>query len=165
VPRTRKGSDLAAASPDASVARAHPVLRLQREIGNRATGQLLARAPAAKDHGTVQISKLPAIKVLGGNGDEWAARKDPESVDITSKKGKHSAALERLSKAGNKIPSLKLTTPIVDQSGQHLDFGSVVMEFGNPRITGYAVDGNVETWRAVDFETAHRTTISHKTGV
>ena len=55
--------------------------------------------------------------------------------------------------------------PRTDQSGQHLDFGSVEIEFVNARITGYARDGKVETWRAVDFDTVHRTTISRKTGI
>jgi hypothetical protein len=54
---------------------------------------------------------------------------------------------------------------MVDQSGKHLDYGSIQIEFVNARIAGYSVDGKVESWRAVDFETAHRTTISHKTGI
>jgi len=166
VRRARRGSDIAATTPDAPVARpsATPVLRLQREIGNRATGELLARAPATKDLGTVQIDKLPAIKILGGNAGDWA-KKQPATLEITSKKGKHSPTLERLSRDGSKIPNLKVTSPIANQSGQHLDFGSVVLEFGNARVTGYTVDGNVEMWRAVDFETARRTTISHKSGI
>jgi hypothetical protein len=167
MPRTRNPSGVAPASPGAPEARrnANPVLRLQREIGNRATGQLLARTPAAKDQGSVQIRKLPAIKIVGGNAGDWAAGKDPATLEISSKKGKHSAALERLSKDGSKIPNLKITTPIVNQNGQHLDFGSVVVEFAHLRITDYAVDGNVEMWRAVDFDAVHRTTISHKSGI
>lgn len=167
MPRARTGRDIASASTDAPVAHpsANPVLRLQREIGNRATGQLLARAPATNDQGTVKIGKLPAIKIVGGNAGEWAARKDPNTLEITSKKGKHSGALERLSKDRSKIPSLKVTTPMVNQSGEHLDFGSVELEFGNAHIASYTVDGNVEMWRAVDFETAHRTTISHRSGI
>ena len=57
------------AGTHAPVARAsaNPVLRLQRQIGNRATGQVIARAPATKDYGTVQVGKLPAIKIVGGN--------------------------------------------------------------------------------------------------
>src|SRR5439155_208244 len=82
------------------------------------------RTPATKDQGTVQIGKLPAIKIVGGNAGEWAAKKAPDTLEITSEKGKHSAELERLSKGGSKIPSLKVTTPMVDQSGQHLDYGA-----------------------------------------
>jgi hypothetical protein len=168
VSRARSRSrEVAPASADAPVARrrADPVLRLQRVIGNRALGQVLARTPATKDQGTVQIGKLPAIKIVGGNAGEWAAKSNPETLEITSEKGKHSAELERLSKDRSHIPSLKVTAPIVDQSGKHLDFGSVEIEFVNPHITGYTVDGKLETWRAVDFEAVHRTTISHKSGI
>jgi hypothetical protein len=166
-PRARnRSSDVAPASADAPLARrsADPVRRLQGKIGNRATGQVLARTPATKDQGTVQIGKLPAIKIVGGNAGEWASKKSPETLEITSEKGKHSAELERLSKDRSKIPSVKVTTSMVDQSGQHLDFGSVEIEFVNARITGYTVDGKLETWRAVDFEAVHRTTTSRKIG-
>jgi hypothetical protein len=167
-PRARnRSSDAAPVGADAPLARrrADPVLRLQGKIGNRATGQVLARAPATKDQGTVKVGKLPAIKIVGGNAGEWAAKKDPDTLEITSEKGKHSADLERLSKEGSKIPSVKVTTSMADQGGQHLDFGSVEIEFVNARITGYAVDGKLETWRAVDFEAVHRTTISRKSGI
>jgi len=141
------------------------VLRLQRTIGNRATAQVLARTPATKDQGTVQIGKLAAIKIVGGNADKWAARKDPDTLEITSEKGRHSAGLERLAKDGTKNPTLTVTTPMVDQSGQNLDYGSVKIEFANARIAGYTVDGKQETWRAVDFDAVHRTTISRKSGI
>jgi hypothetical protein len=166
-PRARNRSgDVAPASAEAVLARrsADPVLRLQGKIGNRATGQLLARTPATKDQGTVQIGKLPAIKIVGGNAGEWAAKKNPETLEIISEKGKHSAELEQLSKDRSKIPSLKVTAPMVDQNG-HVDYGSVEIEFVNARVTGYTVDGKLETWRAVDFEAAHRTTISRKSGI
>ncbi len=165
--QARKASEIGSESAEAPVARrsANPVIGLQRQIGNRATGQVLARARAVKDQGTVHVGKLPAIKILGGNAGDWAARKDPYTLEVTSKRGKHSAGLERLSTAGGKIPMLKVTTPIVDQSGQHLDFGHVELEFSNPRIADYTVDGNVETWSAVEFTKAHRTTISHRTGI
>jgi hypothetical protein len=167
VRRARQGTTTAPANADASVARlaANPVLGLQRKIGNRATDQLLARARATKDEGMVHIGKLPAIKILGGNAGDWAAKKDPYTLEIISKKGKHSSALERLSRGKNKVPLLKVITPAVNQSGQHLDFGTVEIELGRVRIADYAVDGNVETWRAVEFETAHRNTITHMTGV
>jgi hypothetical protein len=167
-PRARnRSSEVATRGAVAPPARrsGDPVLRLQGKIGNRATGQVLARAPATQDLGTVKIGKLPAIKIMGGNAGEWAAKKDPDTLEITSEKGKHSAELEKLSKGGSKIPSLKVTTPMVDKTGQHLDYGSVEIEFVNARITGYAVDEKLETWRAVDFEAVHRTTISRKTGI
>jgi hypothetical protein len=156
---------IAPVGADTAVARrsVNPALLLQRRIGNRATGQLLARAPATKDHGNVKIGKLPAIKIMGGNAGEWI-KNQPNTLEITSTKGKHSAALERLSRGGSKIPTLKVTTPI-DQSGQHLDFGSVELEFSHATIADYAVDGKLETWRAVDFNRVHRNTVSHRTGI
>ncbi|QEC49551.1 hypothetical protein FSW04_19565 [Baekduia soli] len=167
-PRARsRSSDVARSGAAGPHARrpADPVLRLQRMAGNRATAQVLARQPATKDYGTVRIPKLPAIKITGGNAGDWAAKKNPDTLEVTSEKGRHSAELERLAKERTRIPSLRVTTPMVDQSGQHLDYGSVEIEFVNARITGYAVDGKTETWRAVDFEAVHRTTVSHKTGV
>ena len=164
---TSKGSEIgpAGASPPVTRRTGNPVLGLQRRIGNRATGEVLARAPATKDQGTVHVGKLPAIKILGGNAGDWAAKKDSYTLEVTSKRGRHSAGLERLSRDGGRIPTLKVTTPIVDQSGQHLDFGRVELEFANPRIADYTVDGNVETWRAVDFKAARRMTISHHAGI
>jgi hypothetical protein len=167
-PRARyRSTDVAPASAGSPLAGpgAHPLLRLQRKIGNRATGQVLARTPATKDQGTVRIGKLPAIKIVGGNVGEWAAKKDLDALEIASEKGKHSTGLERLSKERSRVPSLKVTTPMVDSSGQHLDFGSVEIEFVNARVAGYAVDGKLESWRAVDFEAVHRTTISRKSGI
>lgn len=162
-----RNSDAALPRADAAVTRRHanPVAQLQRAIGNRATGQVLAREPATKDQGTVQIPKLPAIKIVGGNAGQWAAKKDPDTLEVSSEKGKHSAELERLSKDRTRIPTLKVISPIVDQSGKNLDYGSVEIEFVNARIAGYTIDGKVETWRAVDFEAVHRKTISHKSGV
>jgi hypothetical protein len=159
-----EGSKVSAGA-DTAVARrsASPELLLHRKIGNRATGQLLARAPAAKDHGTVHVGKLPAIKIVGGNAGDWT-KNQPNTLEITSTKGRHSAALERLSRDGSKIPTLKVTTPI-DQSGQHLDFGSVELEFSHATIADYTVDGKVETWRAVDFNRVHRNTVSHRVGI
>lgn len=142
-----------------------PVRVLQRAIGNRAMAQVLARTPASTDYGTVQIDKLPVIKITGGNAGEWAAKKQPETLQITSEKGKHSAGLQRLADDKTRIPSLKVVTPAVDQSGQHLDFGSVEIEFVNARISGYTVEGTTESWSAVDFDAVHRKSISHKSGI
>jgi hypothetical protein len=144
---------------------ADPALRLQGAIGNRALGQVLARKPAsAPSQGTVQIGKLPAITIVGGNAGEWAAKKDPDALEISSKKGKHSAELEKLASARTRVATLKVVVP-KDPSGQHLDYGSVEITFGNARITGYSVDGDTETWRAVDFDTVNRTTITRHSGI
>jgi hypothetical protein len=167
VRRTPTGTGIVSTGVGAPAARrtANPVLGLQRQIGNRATGQLLARAPATKDLGSVHIAKLPAIKILGGNAGDWAAKGEPRTLEITSRKGKHSAALARLSNDGKKIPTLKITTSLSDQSGQHLNFGTVELEFYNASIADYTVDGHVETWRSVDFTGVHRLTISHMSGI
>ena len=140
------------------------MLSLQRMIGNRAIGQVLSRAPATPDLGTVQIGKLPAIKIAGGNAGDWAAKKDAETLEIVSETGGHSSELARLAKDHSRVPSLIVTVPIPDQGGQHLDFGSVQIEFVNAHIT-YTVDGKTETWHAVDFDAVHRTKISHKSGI
>jgi hypothetical protein len=164
-PRARTRSSDGGPSRDAASARRpDPVLLLQRAIGNRAVGQVLSRTPATKDNGTVQVGKL-SIKIAGGNAGDWAAKKDPDTLEISSEPGKHSAELEKLSKSRTRIPSLKVTTPAVDANGEHLNYGSVQIEFVNARIAGYSSDGTLETWRAVDFESAHRTTITRKAGV
>jgi len=41
----------------------------------------------------------------------------------------------------------------------------VELEFSHASIADYAVDGKVETWRAVDFNAVRRMTISHMTGI
>ena len=166
-PRARNRSrDLAAASPDAPVVRrsAHPMFSLQRMIGNRAIGQVLSRTPAKTDLGTVQIGKLPAIKITGGNAGDWAAKKDADALEIVSETGGHSSELARLAKDHSRVPSLLVTVPITDQGGDHLDFGSVQIEFVNAHID-YTVEGKIETWRAIDFDAVHRTRISRKSGV
>jgi hypothetical protein len=167
-PRARnRSSDAARAGAGAVPARrsAQPVLRLQAKIGNRAASQVLARQPATTVLGTAQVDKLPAIKIVGGNVGDWAAKKDADYLEITSKKGKHSAKLEKLSKDKAKVPTMKVTTPMVDQDGKQLAYGSVVIEFGNARISGYSLDGDAETWRIVDWESAHRTTTTHHSGI
>jgi hypothetical protein len=141
------------------------VLRLQRAAGNRATTRILARDEAKTDYGTVQIPKVPAIKLTGGNALDWAAKKDVDKLELISEKAKHSDALEKLAKDRTRIPSLKVTTPMVDQSGKNLDYGSVEIEFVGGHVAGYSVDGKTEKWKLVDFEAVHRTTTSHKTGV
>src|SRR5690348_12060046 len=74
-----------------------PVLALQRSIGNRAVGQVLAREPVRT--GTVQIGGVGQIKVKGGNLEEWAGTATLYTVDVTAHKGKHSAKLQKLCNA------------------------------------------------------------------
>jgi hypothetical protein len=139
-----------------------PVLSLQEAVGNRAFGQMLARDAAKKP--TVKIGKF-SIEVAG-NTAEWLAAKDaPESLDVTSQKGKHSAELARLFKEGTKIKLLTLTVPAGNESsGQHLDMGSVAIEIKNGRITSYSVDGKTESWQVAGFDGVHRTKVTRKVG-
>ena len=138
----------------------NPVLALQQAVGNRAFGQMLARN--ASKNPTIKIGKH-AIEVAGGNIAAWAANEVPETLDVTSQKGKHSAELERLSKERTRIKSLTLTVAAANKSsGQQLDLGSLAIEFTNARIKGYALDGKTESWQVADFDGVHRTKVTHK---
>jgi hypothetical protein len=140
----------------------NPVLALQQAVGNRAFGQMLARKPSKKP--TIKIGKF-TIEVAGGNIAAWAANEVPETLDVTSQKGKHSAELERLSKDRSKTKSLTLTVAAANKSaGQDLDLGSFAIEFTNARIKGYSVDGKTESWQVGDFDGVHRTKITHTIG-
>ena len=139
-----------------------PVFELQRAVGNQAFGQLLARKPSTSP--TIKIGKYK-VDVAGGNIDAWAANEVPETLDVTSQKGKHSAELERLAKDGTRIKLLTLTVPARNKSeGEHLDMGLLAIEIKNARIKSYTVDGKVESWRLADFDGVHRTKITHTVG-
>jgi hypothetical protein len=136
----------------------NPVLALQQAVGNRAVGQMLARKSSKNP--TIQIGKQ-AIEVAGGNIAAWAAGEVPEALEVTSQKGRHSAELERLSKAGTRIKSLTLTVAAANK-GQELDMGSLAIEFTNARIKGYDLDGKTESWQVADFAEVHRTKTTRK---
>ena len=139
-----------------------PVLELQRTVGNRAVGRLLARKAAAPQQPTVKIGRW-SIVVGGGNIAAWAANEVPDTLDVTSEKGKHSAELEKMSKEKTRIKSLTLTVaPRNKSTGEHLDAGSLAIEITNARIKGYVVDGTTESWHVADFDGVHRTTTSRK---
>jgi hypothetical protein len=135
----------------------NPVIALQQAVGNRAFGQMLARKSSSP---TVKIGKL-AIEVAGGNIAEWAANKVPETLEVTSQKGRHSTELERLAKERTRIKSLTLTVAPPNQSGT-LDLGSLAIEITNGRISAYAVDGKTESWVVADFDGVHRTKTTRK---
>ena len=138
----------------------NPVLALQRTIGNRAVGQVLARAPVRT--GSVQIGAVGEIKVKGGNLEEWAGKGAPDTVDVTSEKGKHSTKLEKLSSARTRT-DVKVTIAPAHESGEMLNVGGgTLLEIKDARIQGYVVDDGVETWRVADFENVKRTKITHK---
>lgn len=140
----------------------NPVLALQRSIGNRAVGQVLART--AVPSGTVHIGALGDIKVKGGNLDDWTGQESPNTVDVSSKKGRHSAKLERLSNAGTRT-DVKLTIAPSNNAGEELSVGGgTVLEITAARIKGYVVEDGVETWRLADFTAVRRTKITHRVG-
>jgi len=127
--------------------RAHPVLALQRLIGNRATTRVLARD---KNRGTfehgVKIGKLGPIEITGGNIGDWIAKKDPENLVLTTVKGKHSDELKRMSESKARIDTIEVQSVVGENS-------IVVITFKNARIKGYAADGagKTEDWKVVDL--------------
>jgi hypothetical protein len=142
--------------------RSNPVLVLQRAIGNRAVGQVLARDVLRT--GIVQIAGVGQIKVRGGNLDAWAGKEVLDTVELTSDKGKHSRKLEQLSTSGTKTDVTVMIAP-ANQEGEQLNVGGgTQLEIKDARIKGYAVKDGVETWRLADFEQVHRTKITHKIG-
>lgn len=149
-----------AQAPPAPVHRdLHPVLALQRAIGNRAVAQVLARVPATT--GSVHIPGVGEIKVTGGNLEAWTGAETPDTVDVTSHKGKHSAKLEKLSHAGTKT-DVKLTISPAHKAGEQLDMGGTVLEIKDARVMDYAVADGAETWRLDHFTNVHRTKTTHK---
>jgi hypothetical protein len=144
------------------VPRSNPVLVLQRSIGNRAVGQVLARDVLRT--GTVQIPGVGQIKVRGGNLDAWAGKEVLDTVEVTSDKGKHSRKLEQLSGAGTKSDVTVMIAP-ANQAGEELNVGGgTQLEIKDARVSGYAVKDGVETWRLAGFEQVHRSKITHKIG-
>lgn len=120
---------------------------------------MLARAPDTT--GTVQFGTLGPIKVKGGNLEEWTGKEAPETVEVTSVKGKHSDALARASTERTR-GDVKVKISPATKTGQQLDMGGTLLEIKDARIKGYAVDGDVETWRVADFQAVKRTKITHK---
>src|SRR3954454_14191437 len=80
--------------------RAHPVVALQRLIGNRGTTRVLARDKkknAANFARSVQFGKFGPIEVKGGTLDDWLGTETPDALTLTTVKGKQSDELKRLS--------------------------------------------------------------------
>jgi hypothetical protein len=151
------------ASPTLLRRSSNPVLALQRSIGNRAVAQVLARDPART--GSVKISGLGEIKVKGGNLEEWAGTATLDTVEVTSKKGKHSAKLQKLSNDRTRV-DITVTIAPAHKAGEDLNVGGgTQLEIKGARIKGYSVDADgVETWTVTDFEKVARTKITHKIG-
>jgi hypothetical protein len=159
--RRRETGRSEAASP--LTRRTDPVLALQRSIGNRAVGQVLARESAHDPvrTGSVQIAGVGQIKVKGGNLEEWAGSATLYTVDVTSKKGKHSAKLQKLATARTRT-DIKVTIAPAFKAGENLNVGGgTLLEIKAARIKDYAVEDGVETWHLGDFEQVRRTQITH----
>ncbi len=130
---------------------AHPVLALQRLIGNRGTIRVLARDKnrAAFEH-SIKIGKLGPIEIKGGNVADWVAGKVPDSLVLTTTKGKHSGELKKLSDARTRLDTVQVSSVLGENS-------IMVMTFKPARIKGYAADdGKTEQWNVVDFEDVKR---------
>jgi hypothetical protein len=156
----RRERDRTPAAPAPLRHESHPVLALQRLIGNRAVAQVLARSPTTT--GTVQIHGVGDIKVKGGNLEEWAGKGAPDTVDVTSSKGKHSAKLEKLSTERTKADVKVMISP-ASQAGEELNVGGgIQLEIKDARVRDYAVADAAETWRLSDFTNVHRTKTTHK---
>jgi hypothetical protein len=152
--RTRKAASVESSTDT------HGLLELQRTAGNHAVALVVSRT--ASTTGTVQIGKLK-ITVSDGNLAKWAvAGESPDSLQVSSQKGGHSAALERYSRDRTRIDSLTVTTAPMNKAGEQLNVGSVVIEFSNARIMGYGIDGTTESWSVADFTAAKRTTTTRK---
>ncbi|HET7049828.1 MAG TPA: hypothetical protein VFI54_16320 [Solirubrobacteraceae bacterium] len=158
---THRRRELGRSQSDSSLMRrrSNPVLALQRSIGNRAVTQVLARDPVRT--GTVQIGSVGQIKVNGGNLEEWAGTATLYTVEVTSKKGKHSAKLQKLANAASRT-DVKVTIAPANKAGEQLNVGGgILLEISAARVKGYAVEDGVETWRLADFEQVRRTKITH----
>ena len=136
------------------------VLALQRSIGNRAVGQVLARAPVAT--GTVEIPGVGKVKVKGGNLEEWSGTGTLDTVEVTSEKGKHSKKLEKASTERTRS-DVKVTIAAAHNPGDVLNVGGgTVLEIKDARVKGYTLADGVETWRIADFERVSRTKTTRK---
>jgi hypothetical protein len=153
------------ASPALLSRSSNPVHLLQRSIGNRAVGQVLARDPDPVRRGSVKIPGVAEVKVKGGNLEEWAGTATLNWVEVTSKKGKHSAKLKKLL-ADRTKQDIKVTIEPTQKAGENLSVGSaIVLDVKDARITEYSVDeGGVETWRIGSFQNLKRTKITHTIG-
>jgi hypothetical protein len=138
----------------------NPVLALQRSIGNRAVGQVLARDPLRT--GTVQIAGVGQIKVKGGNLEQWTGAGSLDTVEVTSHKGKHSAKLQKLANSGTRT-DVKVTIAPANKAGEQLNVGGgTLLEVSAAHINDYSVEDGIETWRVADFQRVHRTQITHR---
>jgi hypothetical protein len=137
---------------------AHPVVALQRLIGNRGTTRLLARDKkknAANFARSVQFGKFGPIEVKSGSGnvEDWLGTASPDNLDLTTVKGKHSDELKQLSGSKTRIDKLVLSAV----SGQNT---MVTITLSHVLVKNYTDDGKTESWRVTDYDAAHRDKVS-----
>jgi hypothetical protein len=125
----------------------HPVLELQRLIGNRGTTQLLARQKNAGTFPTsVRIGKLGPIEVKESNIADWIGKKNPETLTLTTAKGKGTSdEFKRLSEGRSRVDAVEVNSV----SGENT---MIKVTFRNGRIKGYADAGKTESWTVTDFD-------------
>src|SRR3954453_23448598 len=136
--------------------RGHPVLELQRLIGNRGTTQVLARDKkknAANFARSVQFGKFAPIEVKGGNLDDGVGTKSPDEIVLTTVKGKQSDELKRLSGGKTKVDKLVVSAVSGENTMTTITFSHVL-------IKDYTDDGKTESWRVTDFDAVHRDKVS-----
>lgn len=131
------------------------VLALQRAIGNQGTGRVLAREQDKNrpsfEH-SVKIGKLGPIEITGGNAADWAAKKDPDDLEVISANGNHSDELKRLFESKARIDTVETTSVVGENS-------LVTISFKGCRIRRYSTDGAKDEW-TVEFQSAKRQTLS-----
>jgi hypothetical protein len=134
---------------------ADDVLAMQQAIGNQGTARILARE-ADKNRPnfphSVKIGKLGPIEVTGGNVADWAAKKDPDGLLVTSPHGRHSAELKRLFETKAKIDTIETSSVVGENT-------IVTIVFGDCRIRRYSSDEKTEEG-LVEFATAKRQSLS-----
>ena len=87
----------------------------------------------------------------GGNLEEWAGTATLDTVEVTSRKGKHSAKLRKLANSTSRT-DVKVTIAASNQAGEQLSVGGgILLEVSAAHIKGYAVEDGLETWRVGDF--------------
>ena len=135
----------------------HPVLALQRLIGNRRTTQLIARdrkkGGGSKKKATlahqVRVGDSGPIEIEAGAVADWVAKKDGGDPVVTSKKGDHSKELKRLSESRTKVDKIEFQSIVGENTW-------VIVRFRNARIKGYSLDGDTESWKVVDYDEVNR---------
>ena len=130
---------------------ASPVIGLQHALGNRGTGQVLARRPVAQkgtfEH-SVRIGKLGPVEVAESNVADWTSHKaGAEDLVITTVKGRHSGDLQRLADGRTRVDRIEVQV----LTGQN---SWAVVTFKNAVIRGYEADpeGKHESWTAIRFD-------------